>query len=51
MADHSEATAAGPHPEMDYQEHERTYERFLIFTKWSIIVIIATLILMAIFLL
>lgn len=51
MADHAEATVTGPHPEMDYAEHERTYRGFLVFTKWATIHIVVILILMAIFLL
>lgn len=51
MADHAEAAVTGSHPEMDYTEHERTYQRFLTFTKWAIAHILVILILMAIFLL
>jgi hypothetical protein len=51
MADHAEAAVTGSHPEMDYREHERTYQRFLTFTKWAIAHILVILILMAIFLL
>lgn len=32
---------------MDYLEHERTYERFLWVTKWSIVAIMTLLIAMA----
>jgi hypothetical protein len=49
MADHGEVqygTASGN----DYAEHEGTYRTFLALTKWSVILIAAILILMAIFL-
>jgi hypothetical protein len=36
---------------MDYAEHERTYDMFLALTKWSVIGLVAILILMAFFLL
>lgn len=42
MADHK-------HGEMDTKTHEKTFDGFVEFTKWSIIVIFAVLILMAIF--
>ena len=35
---------------MDYPEHERTYERFLTFVKWSTIVVCIIVVGMAIFL-
>ncbi len=35
---------------MDYAEHERTYEGFLRLTKWGVIVVVAVLVLMAVFL-
>lgn len=35
---------------MDYASHEKTYEHFLTLTKWSSIVTIAILALMALFL-
>jgi hypothetical protein len=43
MADHK-------HGEMDISDHERTFEGFITWTKWSIIVILAILVLMAVFL-
>jgi hypothetical protein len=49
MADHGEveyATATGN----DYAEHEGTYRFFIKLTKWTIIVLVVILILMAIFL-
>ncbi len=49
MADHSEisySTADGN----DYKEHEQTYRMFLTLTKWSIGIVVLTLILMAYFL-
>ena len=36
---------------MDYQEHDKTYEGFITFTKWFTIHVVVILILMAIFLL
>lgn len=35
---------------MDYAEHERAYETFLWLTKWTTIVTVVVLVLMAIFL-
>ena len=49
MADHGEveySTATGN----DYAEHEGTYRFFIKLTKWTIIVLVVILILMAIFL-
>ncbi len=49
MADHGKteyATAEGN----DYPEHEATYEMFVKLVKWSLSIIIITLILMAYFL-
>jgi len=49
MAEHREveyATATGN----DYEDHERTYRRFLTMTKWSVYSVIVILILMAYFL-
>ncbi|GGC70705.1 aa3-type cytochrome c oxidase subunit IV [Chelatococcus reniformis] len=43
--------AAGKSVEMDYPEHEKTYRRFITFSKWSVIHIVVILALMAIFLL
>jgi hypothetical protein len=45
MADHHTSNA------MDYPEHERTYERFVSFTKWGTIVVSLIVVGMAIFLL
>jgi hypothetical protein len=36
---------------MDYAQHERTYDGFLVFVKWGIIVNVVILVGMAIFLL
>ncbi|GGC90478.1 aa3-type cytochrome c oxidase subunit IV [Chelatococcus reniformis] len=36
---------------MDYPEHEKTYRRFITFSKWSVIHIVVILALMAMFLL
>jgi hypothetical protein len=38
------------HPAMDYREHTRTYEGFLVGTKWLAILVVAILVGMAIFL-
>jgi len=38
------------HPAMDYREHTRTYEVFLVGTKWLTILVVAILVGMAIFL-
>jgi hypothetical protein len=49
MAEHREveyATATGN----DYDEHEKTYRRFILLLKWHVYVIVAILILMAYFL-
>jgi hypothetical protein len=37
----------GPAKVMDYPEHERTYERFLWLTKWSVVANMTLLIAMA----
>ena len=37
------------HGEMDVQDHEKTFDGFMKATTWSVIVIFALLILMAIF--
>lgn len=42
---------ASGHPDMDYQEHERTYHRFLLLMRWSVGFIVVLLVLMAFFLL
>jgi len=47
MADHDHASHSGS--AMDYPEHEKTYERFVSFTKWGTIVIILIVTWMAIF--
>ncbi|MDP4594625.1 MAG: aa3-type cytochrome c oxidase subunit IV [Beijerinckiaceae bacterium] len=39
------------HPDMDYAEHEKTYDLFLFLTKWTVIGCIVLLVLMAFFLL
>ena len=38
------------HPAMDYAEHERTFERFVRGTAYVVVLVAATLLLMAIFL-
>lgn len=50
MADHGQAQTADGHPDMDYAEHERTYEGFLVFVKWGIILNVIILVGMAVFL-
>lgn len=40
----------GGHPAMDYSEHERTYQRFIAFTKWSTITLAVLLLGMLYFL-
>lgn len=42
---------AGGHPDMDYAEHEGTYNLFIFLTKWTLISTVIVLILMAYFLL
>lgn len=42
MADHK-------HGEMDYQAQEKTFDGFMKFTTWSVIVILAIIVGMAIF--
>jgi|688.fasta_scaffold1769480_1 hypothetical protein len=49
MADHHPTT--GGHPEMDYPEHEKTYELFLVLAKWTTILTVGILVFMAIVLL
>jgi hypothetical protein len=49
MAD-NQVTQAG-HPDMDYPEHEKTYELFIFLAKWTIIFCVALLVFMAYFLL
>ncbi len=36
---------------MDYPEHERTYERFVVFAKWGSIAVTAIIVFMAVTLL
>jgi hypothetical protein len=43
-------TASAGHPDMDYAEHERTYEAFVTIGKWVTISLIILMILMAWFL-
>jgi hypothetical protein len=50
MADHGHNNAAG-HPAMDYAEHEKTYDRFLVLAKWTTIGTVAILVFMAVTLL
>lgn len=50
MADHGHNNASG-HPDMDYAEHEKTYKMFLVMAKWTTIVSVAILVLMAVTLL
>ena len=50
MADHGTHKAAG-HPDMDYAEHEKTYELFLVMAKWGTIATVAILVFMAVTLL
>ncbi len=40
---------AGGHPDMDYAEHERTYQMFTTFVKYGTVGIIAVMVLLAIF--
>jgi hypothetical protein len=50
MANAGTAPAGDGHSDMDYAEHERTYERFVALGKWSVVGLIILLILMAYFL-
>ena len=50
MADHGYHSAAG-HPDMDYAEHEKTYNMFLVLAKWTTIGCVAILVFMAVTLL
>lgn len=43
MAEHKHGT-------MDYKTQQKTFDGFMAWTKWSVIVILVTLVLMAIFL-
>ncbi|KFB09095.1 aa3-type cytochrome c oxidase subunit IV [Nitratireductor basaltis] len=47
MAEHMPTGPAETGAEMDYAEHERTYNLFLTITKYSSLVVIALLIAMA----
>lgn len=49
MADHQPTT--GGHPAMDYAEHEKTYELFLVLAKWTTILTVGILVFMAVVLL
>ena len=49
MANHQ--TAAKGHPDMDYAEHEATYNLFVEMTKWGTIGVVAIVIFMAVTLL
>ena len=49
MANHQ--TAASGHPDMDYAEHQNTYQLFLALTKWGTIGVIAIVVFMAVTLL
>lgn len=42
---------AEDHVEMDYREHERTYDGFIRLSKYALFAVIIVLVLMAIFLL
>lgn len=42
---------AEDHVEMDYREHDRTYEGFIRLSKYGTVAVVAVLVLMAIFLL
>jgi hypothetical protein len=49
MANHQ--NAASGHPDMDYAEHQNTYQLFLALTKWGTIGVIAIVVFMAVTLL
>ena len=51
MADHAPTGEVELGAEMDYPEHEKTYDIFLALTKWGTISCVVLLVLMAIFLL
>ncbi len=38
---------SGGHPDMDYKEHQRTYNAFLQVTKWALMLLVLLLIVMA----
>jgi hypothetical protein len=50
MADHGTHNPAGS-PAMDYDEHEKTYNLFLVLAKWTTIGTVAILVFMAVTLL
>lgn len=50
MADHG-SHAAESSSAMDYAEHEKTYERFLVMAKWTTIFSVGVLVFMAVTLL
>ena len=45
------ASKQQPASAMDYPEHERTYDRFVAFTKWGTIVVCGIVVFMAVTLL
>ena len=47
----NDQAVAGGHPDMDYPEHERTYQGFVTLTKWGIVFLVCLLIFMAVTLL
>jgi hypothetical protein len=47
----NQKTSASGHPDMDYAEHESTYQLFLDLTKWGTIGVIAIVVFMAVTLL
>lgn len=47
MAEHPPSGPLEMGAEMDYQEHDKTYNRFLIFTKYGTIAVVSLLIAMA----
>jgi hypothetical protein len=50
-ADHTPHDDGGGPPRTDFEEHQRTYERFLGLIKWAVAVVALVLIGMALFLL
>lgn len=48
MASHAPKAGNDGHPDMDYAEHERTYDGFLVFVKWGTIVVLGIIVGMAI---
>jgi hypothetical protein len=47
MADDAPSGPAETGAEMDYQEHEKTYDLFLAITKYSTLIVVALLLAMA----